>query len=245
MKKRFILSLVIGLFLLSLGSAFAEDPAPQKDVKPLPQLRKEIIKLKYINAADAQALLRSYRSQYTFIDVARDANKNEMLIIRDTPENFDKILALIKEVDIKPAELLFTVQLILGSESGEEKTDESLKNDPVIKEIRNLLKYKSFTLIDSNLVRTIEREPSQVTMGRQGQYILYLKPKYIRDEKEENIQTEIQFGYYFQGQERMNLIQSTLIMKPGERTVVGVSKPQGTENVDKGLILIISGRLLK
>jgi hypothetical protein len=245
MKKRFILSLVIGLFLSSLGSAFAEDPSPQKGVKPQPQLRKEIIKLKFINAADAQALLRSYRSQYTFIDVARDANKNEMLIIRDTPENFDKILALIKEVDIKPAELLFTVQLILGSESGEEKTDESLKNDPVIKEIRNLLKYKSFTLIDSNLVRTIEREPSQVTMGRKGQYILYLKPKYIRDEKEENIQTEIQFGYYFQGQERMNLIQSTLIMKPGEKTVVGVSKPQGTENVDKGLILIISGRLLK
>jgi hypothetical protein len=84
-----------------------------------------------------------------------------------------------------------------------------------------------------------------VTLGKQGQYLLYLNPKYIKDEKEENIQTEIQFGYYFPGQQRTSLIESTLLMKPGEKTVVGVSKPQGMEDVDKGLILIISGKILK
>jgi len=245
MKKKLWIILVIGLFLFTGVSALAGDAGLQKDTKPQPQLRKELVRLKYIDANDVQMLLMSFRSREGSISLSRDANKNSLLVISDTPENVDKMLALIKEIDVKPAELLFTVQLVLGSESGEEKTDDSLKNDPVIKEIRSLLKYKNFTLLDSNLIRTIEREPSQVTLGKQGQYLLYLNPKYIKDEKEENIQTEIQFGYYFPGQQRTSLIESTLLMKPGEKTVVGVSKPQGMEDVDKGLILIISGKILK
>ena len=158
------------------------------------------------------------------------------------------MLALVKEIDIKPAELLFTVQLGLGSESGEEKTDDSLKNDPVIRDIRNFLKYKSFSLLDTTLVRTMEREDSQVRFGKNGEYSLELKPKYIKDEKEENIQTEIQLRYYFTnlnppgGRVEGNLIRTTLTMKSGEKTVVGVSKMSDS---DKGLILIISGKVVK
>lgn len=142
----------------------------------------------------------------------------------------------------KPAEILFTVQLILGSVSDEDRTDESLKNDPVIKEIRSLMKYRNFLLLDTSVVRSKEREPAQAILGKQGQYILFLKPTFDKDDKAENIRTEIRFGYNFPDQKSADLIQSTLTLKPGERTVLGVSKPQGIEPVDQGLILIISGK---
>jgi len=243
MKTRAWLGAAVALALFLAGSAFAAGQPQEKGVRPA--LRKEIVKLKYMDANDAQMLLLSYRSREGSINLLRDAVGGSLIVISDTPETVDKMLALIREVDVKPAELVFTVQLILGSESAKEKTDEALVNDPIVKEIRALLKYKSFTLLDSNLIRTIERTPGQVTMGRQGQYLLSLKPKYIRDGKEESIQADIEFGYYFSGQQKTNLIQSTLAMRPGEKTVVGVSKPQGTENVDRGLILIITGKVLK
>jgi hypothetical protein len=142
----------------------------------------------------------------------------------------------------KPAEILFTVQLILGSVSDEDRTDESLKNDPVIKEIRSLMKYRTFLLLDSSLVRSKEREPVEAILGKQRQYILFLKPTF---DKDENIRTEIRFSYNFPGQKGTDLIQSILALKPGERTVLGVSKPQGIEPVDQGLILIISGKFVR
>jgi hypothetical protein len=146
---------------------------------------------------------------------------------------------------VKPAEVLFTVQLILGSMSEEDRTDESLKNDPVIKEIRSLMKYRNFALLDTSLVRSKEREPAQAILGKQGQYILILKPTFDKDDKGENIRTEIRFGYNFPDQKNADLIQSTLTLKPGEKTVLGVSKPQGIEPVDQGLILIISGKFIR
>ncbi len=142
----------------------------------------------------------------------------------------------------KPAEILFTVQLILGSVSDEDRTDESLKNDPVIKEIRSLMKYRTFLLLDTSLVRSKVREPVQAILGKQRQYILFLNPTF---DKDENIRTEIRFSYNFPGQKGTDLIQSTLSMKSGERTVLGVSKPQGIEPVDQGLILIISGKFVR
>jgi hypothetical protein len=38
-----------------------------------------------------------------------------------------------------------------------------------------------------------------------------------------------------------DLVRTTLMLKPGEKTVVGVSK----SDADKGLILIISGKVTK
>jgi hypothetical protein len=248
MKKLTRIGIIIGGLILSFTLIDAQDIQRLREVKPQPEFRQEMVKLKYIDPEDLTSLLNPYRSVSGTIWAARDANKNNILIVRDTPGIVEKILSLIKDVDVKPADLLFTVQLVLGSESGEDKTDENLKNDPVIKEIKNLLKYRSFTLLDSNIIRTIEREASQITLGKNGEYSLYLKPRYIKDDKEENIQAEIQFGYNFSGQQRTNLIMSTLIIKPGEKTVVGVSKmqtPAAPQAGDRGLILVISGKILK
>jgi len=240
--------LILG-FVFFLGAAFAAQAQERQDAKTPPPLRKEVVKLKYAAAKDIEGLLRSYKSPFGQMNSAQDANKNEILVISDTPEIIEKMLALIKDFDIKPAEFLFTIQLVLGSEASEDKTDEALKNDPVIKEIRNLLKYKNFSLLDTSLIRTIERKSAQVNIGKSGEYVLDLKPRYIKDEKDENIQMELTMDRVVwagapagtSAPQRTKLIASQISMKSGEKTVVGVSKSEG----DKGLILIISGKILK
>ena len=142
----------------------------------------------------------------------------------------------------KPAEILFTVQLILGTASDKDKTEESLNSDPVIKEIRSLMTYRNFSLLDTSELRAKDNETVRIILGKQRQYVLTLKAALRRDDKGEAIQTEIRFSYNFPDQKSADLIQSTLPLKPGERTVLGVSKPEGIEPLDQGLILIISGK---
>lgn len=161
-----------------------------------------------------------------------------LMLISSRPAHSQKT----QKAEAKPVEIEFSFQLILGSAAGEDRTDENLKNDPVIKELRTLMKYSSFSLQDTGFLRTKEKTAALTILGKQRQYILVLMPILNADDKGGEIQTDIRFGYNFPGQKNPDLIHSTIVLKPGERTVVGVSKPQGSEPVDQGLILIITGK---
>jgi hypothetical protein len=260
MKKKWIV-LMISLFCLAMAAAaFAED-REDGQAKTAPSIRKEMVKLKYVRAQDAMQLLHAYKStSRAFPDGtvfeasvrgAMDANHNEILILSDTPEVVEKMLALIKEIDVKPAEMQFMVQIILGSETAEDKGDDSLKNDPVIRELRGVLKYKSFAALDGTVLRVIEGERAEAKVGTRGEYTLRLIPKLIRDGALETIKVDIEFfritGSLISANPQdsrsitNNLVSTTLMLKPGEKTVVGVSK----SDADKGLILILSGKVTK
>jgi hypothetical protein len=179
-------------------------------------------------------------------------NEN-VIVISDLPENVAKALEVIRELDVKPADLLFTVQLLLGSDELE-KGAEAMPNDPIIRELRNLLKYKSYSLLDTSLIRALDSQDSEVRLGERADFELWLRPKVIKDEKVSLIQTEVRLR-----QVRIagtppaatsakveyittDLIGTTLNLKSGDKTVVGVSKLDGG---GKGLILIISGKIVE
>jgi len=81
-----------------------------------------------------------------------------------------------------------------------------------------------------------------------------LKPKYIKEDNEDVIQVEARLSKIFpvayapgatQTQSpysSMTLLTSNFTMKSGDKTVVGVSKLDGG---DKGLILIITGKIVR
>ncbi len=234
---------VAGLVLIfNLGSA---------QVKPetegaTPKMRQEIIKLNYIKDNEILNVL------YTFL--SREGrmipNPSSGLIgVSDYPENVEKILSAVREYDVKPADVLFTVQLLLGSSAAETKADDSIKDDPVVKELKRLLNYKSFNLLDTAFIRAIDRETSGLIMGRNADLKLDLRPKHIKDEKGDLIQVEARLNK----KEPMlkpvepvqwtwtRVLESSFSLRPGEKTVVGVSKIDGG---DKGLILIISGKIV-
>ncbi len=249
MKRTVIALLALALSLAVVVPAFAEDPAvtpaqAQKD--EVKNLRKEIVKLKYVRAQDIQNLLYAYTSREGHIQF--NPNLPSVLSVSDTPENVEKILAAIREIDVKPADILYTVQLVLGSEA-DAATDTELKNDPIIKELGKLLRYKGYTLLDATLVRTVNADNASVKFGPKAEFQLELRPEVAGDAKTPMIKTAVRLNrieeHGFAEEKPITsysrLIDSTLNIKSGDRTVVGVSKLDGG---DKGLILIISGKVV-
>jgi type II secretory pathway component GspD/PulD (secretin) len=233
-RTALVLSVVIVLAVGLLG-------ATQETKQPLKQ---EIVKLNYVRPVDVVILLQPYTSREGRI--THSPNQN-IVSLSDLPENVDKMLAVIKEIDVKPADVVFTVQLVLASEDGAEKTDEALANDPVIKELKSFLKYKSFSFLDTSMVRAISDERSGLTLGRKGEFVLDLKPRMIKKDKADIIQIEVRLSQlvepYQTNETRTSrsILESNLTVKSGEKTVVGVSRTAGGE---KGLILIISAKLV-
>jgi len=235
-----------------------------------PELRKELVKLKYVRARDVREILYGYLSQYGRLTSNDELN---IVSIQDIPEIVDKVLSVIKEIDIKPVDLLFTVDLILGSTGLEEvselarvikekpsETDKKLESDPLIKELKSLLGYTQYKKLGSSVIRVQDNGRSEQRLGVPGLDLeLRIAPRYVREEKEDTFQLQLQLTQYIgdKGQvagpppslqegvgapRAVRLIDTPLTIKSGERTVVGVSKLDGG---DKGLILIISGRTIK
>lgn len=269
MKKSILALLALAFALALVLPALAEDPVPsvnaglsattgsskttgtapaqQAQTGEAKNLRKEIVKLKYVRAQDIQNLLYAYVSREGHIQF--NPNMPAVLSVSDTPENVEKILTAIREIDVKPADVLYTIQLVLGSET-DAVTDAELQSDPIVKELRKLLRFKGYTLLDVTLVRTINREYAKIKFGPKAEFALDLRPDVAGDFKAPVIKTDIQLerieqlGY---ANEKpianvATLIRTTLNIKSGDRTVVGVSKLDGG---DKGLILIISAKIVE
>jgi hypothetical protein len=250
-KKGILMFAALAISLALVLPAFADD-GTQDQKAETKNLRKEIVRLKYVRAQDIYRILQTYVSRDGYIRF-----QNEMpylLTIGETLENVDKILDVIREIDVKPADVLFTVQLILGTAGETDKGAEAMPgNDPIIKELRSLLKYNTYSLLDTSLVRALDRQDSEVRLGEKAEFELWLKPKVIKDEKASLIQTEVRLrqvriagtppGATSAKPEYIttDLIGTTLNIKSGDKTVVGVSKLDGS---GKGLILIISGKIV-
>jgi len=247
MKKLVVIFLSVGLFVGLSGFVFSAASAGQQIIQDLPQLQKEIIKVNYVRASQVRNLLRSYVSRYG--DIHFD-ERLQILTIQDTPESMSKILSAIKKIDIRPKDLLFTVDLVLAS-MNKEKNDSDLKSDPMMKNLRKILSYKFYKKIGSSIVRVQDNNHSEHRIGGEGINLrLAMTPRYIREEKEDMFQLNIDLrheaGVSEAGAEKgiktIRLFETVLTMKSGERTVVGVSKLNGGDNA---LILILKGTVLK
>jgi hypothetical protein len=217
------------------------------------ELKKEITKVNYIDARSAYSILMPYMSRAGKLQLVRESN---MLIIEDIPEIVEKILSILKEIDVKPLDLLFTVDLILGSASASSpdtadaavtQKDKKIESDPLIKELRNLLTYDSYKRLDSTLINVQDNGRSTQMLGGQGMsFRLDLQPRYIEEDKSDSIRVDLSLSsrqYKKDGSPlSLTLIETTISLKSGDRSVVGVSKLNGG---DKALILILSGVVKK
>lgn len=221
-----------------------------------PKLQNVIVEVNYIDANRAIGLLRQYMSRYGKINQIRGTNK---VVIEDTPELVEKILAILKDVDVKPFDLQFDIELLLGTTDENAKTNlaREKKNDLVLKELQNLLKYKAFTTLDSSILKVQENSRSSHRIGGKGINLkLELNPHYIQSDNRDTFQVDLRLSQYQgfnpDGNERiLMLIDTTLTLKSGEKQVVGISKlsyvprAAASEEEDTALILILSGKVLK
>lgn len=247
MKKTAIIFFSVCFFIGLTGSVFAVSFTDQQIKQDRPQLRKEIVKVNYVRASQAMLLLRDYMSRDGRI---KHDDKLGLLTIKDTPEIVGKILAALKKIDLRPKDLLFTVDLVLASMNKEEN-DQDLKSDTVMKDLRKVLSYKSYKKIGSSIVRVQDNNYSVHRIGGEGINLkLAMTPRYIREENGEMFQLDIDLRHEtvlsevvpVGGTKTIRLFETVLTMKSGERTVVGVSKLNGGDNA---LILILTGKVLK
>ena len=244
MKRKAGIILLLALAIVLSAAAYGQEPTRK--------MRQEIVKLKYIDREEIRMVLSTFLSPYGRIS---PTEKSGLLTISDIPENVERILTVLREFDVKPADIQFNIQLILASTEGEPgKSADLINDDPLVKELRSLLNFKFFYPLDSSYIRALDREESEVTMGEKAELMLQLRPKYVREEKEELIQVEtrlykiVPVAYAPGATETRNpyssltLLTSNFTMKSGEKTVVGVSKLDGG---DKGLILIITGEIVR
>jgi len=238
MKKTIICLTVILLFAGTGVDLFAQRNEAS------PTLKKEIIKVNYVNAREALSILQVYCSRHGRIQLQRNRN---MLIIEDQPEFVDKLLSILKDIDMKPLDLQFTVDLILAS-SKQDFSDKKIASDPVIKEIKKMLKYEYFKHLDSSLIKVLDNSHSSQRMGGDGISLqLILEPRHIKEGEKDSFQVELSLrqnhGFRKDGSDNTySLIDTTLMLKSGERSIVGVSKLNGG---DKALIMILKGTILK
>jgi hypothetical protein len=244
MKKVFWIAIVLALAFVLVGAGLGQANNSE--------MRQEIVKLKYIDKEEILNALYTFKSPEGRIS---PSPKSGLLTISDYPENVEKVLEVIRQLDVKPADIQFSIQLIMASTEGDsERSDALIKDDPPIKELRSLLNFKYYYPLDSSFVRALDREYSEVTMGEKAELRLDLRPKHIKEDKEDLIQVEARLSKiipvaYAPGATEtrspyssITLLNSNFTMKSGEKTVVGVSKLDGG---DKGLILIITGKVIK
>jgi hypothetical protein len=244
MKRNSAIILFLAVAMLLATAAYGQEQ-PKK-------MRQEVIKLRYLDTEEIRLVLSGFLSPWGRIS---PTERSGLLTVSDTPENVEKILAVVRELDVKPADMQFTVQLVLASTTDEPgRSEDLIKDDPLVKELRGLLNFKYFYPLDSSYIRALDREESQVTLGEKADLMLQLRPKYVQEEKEGLIQVEtrlykiVPIVYAPGATETRNpyssltLLSSNFTMKSGDKTVVGVSKLDGG---DKGLILIITGKVVR
>jgi len=251
MKKILISGLLVFLFFASPGVIFSsaghdENPAAVQENKP-PELKKEIVKINYIEIIPALSILNQYKSRWGKIQGIRERN---ILIIEDTPEFVDKLMTILNEIDTKPLDLEFKVDLIMGAIRNipKEEIDKELSSDPLIKELKNLLHFNVFERLDTSIIKVQDNSRSHQRMGGMGMsFQLELMPRYIKEDRTDSFQVEMSLtqdkGFTPEAKQRnVTLLATKLTLKSGERQVVGVSRLDGG---DKALILILSGRIYK
>lgn len=236
MKKLVIISFTVFLLLGMYGNLYSANEESEA--------KKAIVTVKYIDVENAYVILNKFISRKGKIFFVGRENK---LIIEDTPEVVEKILSILKEIDVKPVNMQFNFELILGTTTSEADLDETLKSDPIIKELQNLLKYNTFKRVDSTIIKIQNNQISRQRIGREEVNLrLQIRPRYIKEEKVDTFQVDLELrqqqGINREGKEITTvLIETMLTIKSGERTVVGVSKLDGG---NKALILIVSGKVI-
>ncbi len=253
MKRSIGILLVLVLLCGSSMTAFASDGQEE----PRPQLRKELVKLKYIRAKQIVELLYVYQSGYGRIRINNELN---IVTIQDTTEIVEKMLSVIEEIDVKPVDILFTVELIVGSFEEEQEevqrvrkkaSGEGLESDPLMKEMQRVMSFKTLNKIGSALMRVRDGTYSEQIIGGSGyEFRLALTPRYVQEEKVDTFQVNLDLRhnrvYKMPGvtktEPNVRLIETAFTLRSGDKTIVGVSKLDGG---DKALILVISGKIIK
>lgn len=273
MRLNKILCIVYVIVLLlnvsPLVSGFAGSQEEQKIVSEQKEMVTRIIKVKY---ADAKELMKMLRP---FITVPRKGLLSDLMVnekynaisVRDFPEKIAVIEEVIKQFDIKPAEVEFTFHLLEASDipipvkpvEPVEPVQPVKPIEPVppvkavppepplppevekvVEKLRTNFTYKYYHLLDSALLKSSESKYSRISLGGSSNYRIDISWSLLSADSSTIKISE--FELRKMKKDAMGILSTSLMIKDGETAVVGTSKVAPD---DKALITIIKARILK
>lgn len=229
-----LLSLLAALLLAT--PALAERPEQ-------PELRTEVVTLKYIDANDAAQVLQTLASRWGRIDHNRDLN---VITIVDQPALVEKMLEIIAGLDKPATQLDFTIYLVIAGpkEAGSKKPGPEL--DDVMGELEKIFAYESYTLHDRAAIRMLAGHEAALQVAGTDGYRLELGS---RGEPGDDGRIGLEIHLYrprtITRDGNTVVLQDTVVatsidVRDGETTVVGASRLDGDE---RALITILRTRV--
>lgn len=231
------------LSLLSLLAALLLTTPAMAERPEEPELRTEVVTLKYIEPHDAAQVLRSLSSRWGQIDHNRDL---KVITIVDQPALVEKMLEIIADLDKPSTQLDFGIYLVIAGpkEAGAKKPGPEL--DDVMGELKKLFAYESYSIHDRAAIRMLAGREAAIQVGGTDGFRLEIGS---RGEPGEDGRIGLDLNLYrprtLNNDGNVVIIQDTVVatsidVRDGETTVVGASKLDGD---DRALITILRTRV--
>lgn len=149
MKKLLTAHLVLALTVLLLSPLNA---AAQENKRP--ELVERIFTISYADLSTIHDLARRFASEWGVITVDP---QSKTIIVRDTRDAIERIATKIASIDVPPDQLRLTFFVFQASktEGGQQKDELPKGVTSALDEVKKLMAYKSFSLIDSGLLTMV------------------------------------------------------------------------------------------
>lgn len=158
-NKTFFLALIVAFLSLAIPTKGQEKEASQKTA-PEAQFRSKVIPLKYVDPNRVVHLLGPLGAAM----VADD--KMKVITVTGNASTVDVVEEAIKKLDVPPPparSLDITAYFLLGTRQSVEGANVPKELDEVINQLKHVLSYQGFRLLDSALIRTMDGESASVS----------------------------------------------------------------------------------
>lgn len=158
-KRAVFLALIAAFVALAIPTRAQEKEASQKTA-PEEHFRSKVIPLKYVDPARVVKVLGPFGAAM----VADD--KLKVITVAGNPSAVDAVEEAIQKLDVPPPparSVDITAYILLGTRQSMESTNLPKELDEVVNQLKRVLSYQGFRLLDSAIIRTVDGEPALVS----------------------------------------------------------------------------------
>jgi hypothetical protein len=205
-------------------------------------LKRVTIVVRYANGHALERLLHPYLTKYGRVQFE---SRTRALTIVDQPAVVDVMLKMVKQFDVKPPQLQFSVVLVLAEKGGGQSIPAELK--PVARQLKEVFNYNKFTVMDKAYITVEANQESRMKVGGNSGYTVDMSTHMVQGDK-----STVRLDFHLYNWEwvkradkrpqgiQHTVVRTTVEMKDGETAILGASKINGE---GKALITVVSMKM--
>jgi len=231
-----VISLLAMLLAAGVVSAGKREKTGEHDLK------RVTIVVRYANGHALERLLHPYLTKYGRVQFE---SRTRALTIVDQPAVVDVMLKMVKQFDVKPPQLQFSVVLVLAEKGGGQSVPAELK--AVAQQLKEVFNYDKFTVMDKAYISVEANQESRMKVGGESGYTVDMSTHMVQGDK-----STVRLDFHLYNWEwvkreakeprgiQHTVVRTTVEMKDGETAILGASKINGE---GKALITVVSMKM--